>query len=600
MAEHATTTTTTTAVDPEDDDDDDELFFVYTSETKERDIPEDITHLRVDSSVSEIPYEAFQKYESLVHVKLPAESLTRIGVAAFHSCFNLKLVEFVSNNHYAYSSLDQHPPSLRTNSRTSVFPERAGTKLEIEDFAFGFCHLRKLVICSPSMKFGEGVFQMCRGLLSVELPEGLQVITPALFANCFGLKTVNIPSTVIKIDRCAFDRCRSLPSVDLPHGLLEIGEKSFSGCVSIETIRIPTTVSSIGEEAFMECKGLRHIELSTTLERIEKGVFCGCEQLECMEIPPTVSFIGEHAFNRCDSLSHIRIPPSVKRIAPIAVIGCKSLISVELPERILIGNADQNSRDEGSFYLANLAIPTLPEDDQAVSHFLYRESGLRRVVDDEAGLLHKLRHRFDNAPLNKLCYYQSYHSPEDAMQQLHNLVEQDNPLAAAHQTDEFGMTPLHVLSLSRTPNMDMFLALMDKGKADHIIHGRDSFGKTPMDYLCLNRMPNSSGVIRSVLCTRFNYVLRLYRSDMLQAINKVLTIDFTSRRKEILATYLKLLSYERKVILSLLKLRLWENSGASFIASIVLPFLDTLDVEDYFFRSRYWRSYYRVHCAPVS
>eukprot|EP00980_Cylindrotheca_fusiformis_P023852 scaffold11065_cov115-Cylindrotheca_fusiformis.AAC.4 len=61
-------------------------------------------------------------------------------------------------------------------------------------------------------------------------------------------------------------------------------------------------------------------------------------------------------------------------------------------------------------------------------------------------------------------------------------MEEYPPLAATTQVDEFGMTPLHVLSLSQTPNLDMLLAVMDAGKPGHMVHVRDSFGSTPMDY----------------------------------------------------------------------------------------------------------------------
>eukprot|EP00980_Cylindrotheca_fusiformis_P023257 scaffold10301_cov149-Cylindrotheca_fusiformis.AAC.1 len=73
---------------------------------------------------------------------------------------------------------------------------------------------------------------------------------------------------------------------------------------------------------------------------------------------------------------------------------------------------------------------------------------------------------------------------------------------------------------------------------------------------------------------------------MLQAIDTALAVDFSSRRREIVATYLKLAKYERKVIFSLMELRLWKNSGgASVVIPNVLLFLESLDVADYFSHS---------------
>eukprot|EP00980_Cylindrotheca_fusiformis_P012384 scaffold3042_cov101-Cylindrotheca_fusiformis.AAC.1 len=87
----------------------------------------------------------------------------------------------------------------------------------------------------------------------------------------------------------------------------------------------------------------------------------------------------------------------------------------------------------------------------------------------EADLIRRWNHRFDKSPLNKLCYYHSYHhSCKSAMARLRSLMEAYPPLAATTQVDVFGMTPLHVLSLSQTANMGMLLAVMDAGKPGHM------------------------------------------------------------------------------------------------------------------------------------
>eukprot|EP00980_Cylindrotheca_fusiformis_P021287 scaffold8195_cov100-Cylindrotheca_fusiformis.AAC.1 len=195
--------------------------FISSSELKGADIPrETLTHLRLDSSVTEIPAEAFFCCQALAHVQLP-ETLKRIGKSAFGDCVNLKCLQFgVSRN----ASLEI--PSINgfalEDGTITVFPE---TMLQIDDKAFSFCKsLQKVIICSVSTKLGTGVFRFCVGLISVELPKGLQVIESELFYNCVSLTTVNIPSSVITIGDGAFFGCESLTSVDLPPGLLKIGK----------------------------------------------------------------------------------------------------------------------------------------------------------------------------------------------------------------------------------------------------------------------------------------------------------------------------------------------------------------------------------------
>eukprot|EP00980_Cylindrotheca_fusiformis_P018919 scaffold6322_cov59-Cylindrotheca_fusiformis.AAC.15 len=120
------------------------------------------------------------------------------------------------------------------------------------------------------------------------------------------------------------------------------------------------------------------------------------------------------------------------------------------------------------------------------------------------------------------------------------------------------MTPLHILSLSQTPNLDMLLAVMETGKPGHMVRVRDSLGCTPMDYIFLNRMPNSNEVIRRLFQTRLYQVLGLdqfWKSYMLQAIDEALGGYWAFRKSKIGRVVRK---YVRKEIVSLLELCLWK------------------------------------------
>eukprot|EP00980_Cylindrotheca_fusiformis_P003880 scaffold860_cov111-Cylindrotheca_fusiformis.AAC.6 len=233
--------------------------------------------------------------------------------------------------------------------------------------------------------------------------------------------------------------------------------------------------------------------------------------------------IGKEAYFGCFSLSHIRIPQSVNRIATTgAFSSCSSLISIELPE-----GSSFHIDLSGCRSLVNVAGPRISAIVQDVDREEFFQSSKlgSSFVDNEANLAHSLKHRFNDSPLNKLCYYESYQSLDAAMTQLGSLMEAGPPLAATSQVDEFGMTPLHVLSSSQTPNLDMLLAVMDAGRPGHMVRIRDSFGYTPMDYLCLNQMPNSNKVIQRLLQIRFEQVLgldQMWEFRLLQAIDEAL------------------------------------------------------------------------------
>eukprot|EP00980_Cylindrotheca_fusiformis_P007495 scaffold1555_cov108-Cylindrotheca_fusiformis.AAC.1 len=598
-------------VDPE--------FFVYTSETKVRDIPkETLTHLRVHSSVQKIPERSFEGCYQLKHVQI-SETLTSIGERAFVHCNKLEFVQFLSN-----TSLETDPisPSLEA-AGTIVFPDRA-IPLEIEVGAFWGCQsLRKVIVSSISTRLGIGVFYECSGLISVELPEGLQVIEEYLFNGCQSLPTIKIPSSVIEIGNGVFLYCSGLISVELPEGLQVIKASMFYGCKSLPTIKIPSSVIEIGDEAFGKCTALKHVQLPDTVTRIGHCAFSYCCELVFVQfvsggarttspinpVPLTSKIIGDGAFKGCSSLSHIRVPANIDSNGFQPFSNCRNLISIELPEGILF-NAN-------FFYcnsLVNVAVPGLRESNLSNYFMLFSQlSELHRVAGGQyEDLVHRITHRFDGSPLNKLCYYQSYYSSEEAMLELRSLME-DDPLAAVSQVDEFGMTPLHILALAQTPNMDMLLAVMKAGHRDHIIQSRDSFGSTPMDYLCLNRTPGSTDVIRRVLQTRFDGLDRPCSSiqiicggrSMWRAFDDAFIVRRSYRSRKIGRVYFVLGKYEeRMTILSLVELCLWKikidevccsspeqsfadhgyreicriNSGASIVLPHLLPFLDKLDV----------------------
>eukprot|EP00980_Cylindrotheca_fusiformis_P016135 scaffold4795_cov112-Cylindrotheca_fusiformis.AAC.1 len=157
------------------------------------------------------------------------------------------------------------------------------------------------------------------------------------------------------------------------------------------------------------------------------------------------------------------------------------------------------------------------------------------------------------------------------MARLRSLMKAYPPLAATTQVDVFGMTPLHVLSLSQTTNMGMLLPVMDAGKPGHMVRVRDSFGSTPMDYLCMNPMPNSTEVIRELFQARYDQVLglgRMWESDILQAVDEAWAVDLSSRKSEVDRV---VRTFEWKEILGLRLSKL--KNGAAVVIPLVTNFV---------------------------
>ena len=97
-----------------------------------------------------------------------------------------------------------------------------------------------------------------------------------------------------------------------------------------------------------------------------------------------------------------------------------------------------------------------------------------------------LKHRFDDLPIHKICYYQSYHDNEATMQSLKREINPwtTKPLGQLNRTgkqqDCLGMTPLHILACSTKPTIEMCQLLIEKYPESLIM--KDKWGDIPLLY----------------------------------------------------------------------------------------------------------------------
>jgi hypothetical protein len=81
----------------------------------------------------------------------------------------------------------------------------------------------------------------------------------------------------------------------------------FDGCAILETIDLPSSVNRIEDEAFKDCASLKRIVLPKTLKKIGGDAFKDCKLFESIVVPKSVKEIGKDAFSGCPKLT-IRAP----------------------------------------------------------------------------------------------------------------------------------------------------------------------------------------------------------------------------------------------------------------------------------------------------
>ncbi len=126
-----------------------------------------------------------------------------------------------------------------------------------------------------------GVFEGCRNLERVEIPDSVTYIGQQSFKNCSRLQEIAIPPKVTEIPFGLFWGCGSLTRVALPDGITGIGNYAFAGCAKLRLPRLPAGLTTIGAFAFRDCVGLNGLKVPESVTDIARGAFQGCE----VEIP---------------------------------------------------------------------------------------------------------------------------------------------------------------------------------------------------------------------------------------------------------------------------------------------------------------------------
>lgn len=181
------------------------------------------------------------------------------------------------------------------------------------------------IYIEPEMKIGGKVYRTVAiedsafnrsTILSVYLPEGLEVVGKGAFNCCHSIVTLNLPGTITDFTG-AFVRMSNLHRIKIP-AIKDVSATAFVDAVKLADIHFPEGVERICRDAFVSCKALRRISLPQTLKVIERGVFYNCETLEEITISAGVQEIGDYAFYECDNLQrvycHATVPPRITAI----------------------------------------------------------------------------------------------------------------------------------------------------------------------------------------------------------------------------------------------------------------------------------------------
>jgi len=255
--------------------------------------------------------------------------------------------------------------------------------------------------------------------------------------------------------------------VDISEGVIEIGEKAFACTMNLDEIRIASTVKRIGRLAFNNAKA-RSIILPEGLETIGDGGFCGSFLLSRFRIPSLITALSEGMLYGCQFTFSLELPEGIRRLEFESLGSCCSLRNVALSSPRLCRFVDSDAFVECTDLLSIF--------------------GTSYQVGNE------LQHRFDNLPIHKMIYYQSYNNlTVEQLTDATNMRSGTRTLRSkldlsGNMQDTLGMTPLHILACSTVQNVDMYRIIIDK-YPDNLIT-KDKWGALPLLYAIWGQVPD--------------------------------------------------------------------------------------------------------------
>ena len=262
-----------------------------------------ITSAETPSGIAVVPDDAFSGFRNLRAIKFNGE-LTTIGARAFYNCEKLNItiedslaigenafygcgsVGMVTDTKPSYT-LDASGSFYGCDGLTVFIPEGSTTiaeeafkdcevikevvtsnsVTEIRSKAFMGClHLKKINITTDSateFKLMMGVCSQCYNLEEAALPNSIRVINAYAFYENHKLKTINIPSSLVRIETGAFLRCNSLTTITLPNTVQYLRIQAFYDCRGLKTIGIPNSIKEFGDRCFGLCSALENITMES-------------------------------------------------------------------------------------------------------------------------------------------------------------------------------------------------------------------------------------------------------------------------------------------------------------------------------------------------
>ncbi len=356
----------------------------------------DLTDVVLPNSITIIGNSVFYGCSSLSSIDIP-DSVTTLGEQSFLGCTALSSVS-IGN------SLQAIADAMFYECKSLASVTIGNSVVSIGESAFSGCALTSIEIPNSVVSIGHQVFRECEKLETVSIGQSCASIPFNVFWDCSALQSISvdennqtyasidgvlynknltelircpqaktsveIPSTITKVNYDAFRDCKNLPAIELSNSVESIGGFAFKGCSNLRSFRIPDKITEIEDNTFYGCTSLTSIDIHDNITSVSVNAFCDCISLETVNIGKSVANIESEAFEGCSSVktfnvsdensvylskdgvlynkdltklvrypgvsTSFEIPASVTTIGRYACNSCVNLDTVVIPETVTI------------------------------------------------------------------------------------------------------------------------------------------------------------------------------------------------------------------------------------------------------------------------
>ena len=256
-----------------------------------------VTSLTLKNPIERIAYRAFCNASNLKNISFynKGEGIDFIDTLAFSDCRSLESID-LSN-----SSITEIPKNAFSNCTSLKTVKLPPTVTKIADDAFANCkkleEIQGLSNCKIS-EIGTDAFAGCYNLKTFDLSSATITALPdSLCNNMYAVTTVRLPKTLTSIGTSALEGCKKLEEINglSDCKLTSIGANAFASCSALKGVDLSkSSFTALPASAFAKDTALTSVKLPDSLTEIgEKEM----NNLMYINLPDTVKNVGQSAFD---------------------------------------------------------------------------------------------------------------------------------------------------------------------------------------------------------------------------------------------------------------------------------------------------------------